>query len=421
MFENTARSQKLASELTCFMEEHVYPAEAAFEQQVAEGGESRPQPPVLEELKAEARRRGLWNFFLPHKEEGHYPLTNSEYAPLAEITGRSIGLAPEALNCAAPDTGNMELLSMFGTPEQKEQWLTPLMAGEIRSSYVMTEPQVASSDASNIETSIVRDGAEWVVNGRKWWISGANRDRCRLLIVMGISDDSPDADRHRRHTMVLVPIDTPGVTIERDLSVMGYNPFESHVEMTFEDVRVPAANLLGDVGAGFAMSQARLGPGRIHHCMRLIGAAERALELMIHRAENRTAFGSRLVDQGVIREWIADSRIEIDQARLYTQYAAHLMDTVGNKEAASQISGIKVVVPSMAARVIDRAIQAHGGGGLSQDFPLARMWVETRIIRIADGPDEVHRRAVARTELKKLAAVCDPAPSGLQAHLRHRS
>jgi acyl-CoA dehydrogenase len=311
----------------------------------------------------------------------------------------------------------MELLSMFATPEQKERWLKPLMEGEIRSAYVMTEPLVASSDASNIETTMVRDGDEWVLNGRKWWISGANRDRCELLIIMGITD--PDGDRHARHSMILVPKDTPGITIERDLSVMGYNPFESHTELTMENVRVPVDSLLGEVGGGFAMSQARLGPGRIHHCMRMVGAAERALELMIDRANKRVTFGTRLVDQGVIREWIADSRVEIDQARLYTLYAAHLMDTVGNKAAASEISGIKVVVPSMAARVIDRAVQAHGGGGLSQDFPLARMWVETRIIRLADGPDEVHRRAVARTELKRFAQATTPQPHGLAAHLAH--
>jgi len=276
---------------------------------------------------------------------------------------------------------------------------------------------VASSDASNIETSIVRDGDEWVINGRKWWISGVNRAQCELLILMGITN--PDGDRHARHSMVLIPKSTPGVRIDRDLDVFGYNPFESHVEMTFENVRVPVDNLLGEVGAGFAMSQARLGPGRIHHCMRMVGAAERALELMIKRVNSRTTFGTKLVDQGVIREWMADSRMEIDQARLYNLYAAHLMDTVGNQAAASQISGIKVVAPSMAARVIDRAIQAHGAGGLSSDFPLARLWAETRIIRIADGPDEVHRRAVARTELKRFAAATTPRPTGAMAHLAY--
>jgi acyl-CoA dehydrogenase len=417
MFEMTERGAKLRDTLVTFMEQEVYPAEAEYERQVEATGLDRVQPPIMEELKVKARAAGLWNFFLPHQEEGHEPITNSEYAHLAEISGRSLFVAPEAMNCAAPDTGNMELLSMFATPEQKERWLKPLMEGEIRSAYVMTEPLVASSDASNIETTIVRDGDEWVLNGRKWWISGANRDRCELFIIMGITD--PDGDRHARHSMILVPKDTPGITIERDLSVMGYNPFESHTELTMENVRVPVDSLLGEVGGGFAMSQARLGPGRIHHCMRMVGAAERALELMIDRANKRVTFGTRLVDQGVIREWIADSRVEIDQARLYTLYAAHLMDTVGNKAAASEISGIKVVVPSMAARVIDRAVQAHGGGGLSQDFPLARMWVETRIIRLADGPDEVHRRAVARTELKRFAEATTPQPHGLAAHLAH--
>jgi acyl-CoA dehydrogenase len=421
MFAMTPRAEELAKVLTTFMEEEIYPAEAELERQVAATGLDRQQPPLMEELKQKARDAGLWNFFLPHREEGHEPLTNLEYAHLAEISGRSLFAAPEAMNCSAPDTGNMELLSMFATPEQKERWLKPLMAGEIRSAYVMTEPLVASSDASNIQTTIVRDGDEWVLNGRKWWISGANRDRCELLIVMGVTDGSPDGDRHRRHSMVLVPRHAPGVNVERDLTVMGYNPFESHVELTLDDVRVPVDAMLGEVGGGFAMSQARLGPGRIHHCMRMVGAAERALELMIDRANKRTTFGTKLVDQGVIREWIADSRIEIDQARLYTLYTAHLMDTVGNKEAASQISGIKVVAPSMAARVIDRAIQAHGGGGLSQDFPLARMWVETRIIRLADGPDEVHRRAVARTELKRFEAATTPQPSGLAAHLAYLS
>jgi acyl-CoA dehydrogenase len=417
MFEPTPRAVELEKVLTGFLEDSIYPNEAVYEEQVLQAGLGRQQPLIMEELKTKARALGLWNFFLPHKEEGHDPLTNSEYARLAELTGRSLYLAPESMNCAAPDTGNMELLSMFGTSAQKQRWLKPLMNGEIRSAYVMTEPQVASSDASNIETSIVRDGDEWVINGRKWWISGVNRAQCELLILMGITD--PGGERHARHSMVLIPKDTPGVSVKRDLTVMGYNPFESHVEMNFEDVRVPVDNLLGEVGAGFAMSQARLGPGRIHHCMRLIGASERALELMIGRANSRTTFGTKLIDQGVIREWIADSRMEIDQARLYTLYAAHLMDTVGNQAAASQISGIKVVVPSMAAKVIDRAIQIHGAGGLSSDFPLARMWVETRIIRLADGPDEVHRRAVARTEIRRFAAATTPRPVGAMAHLAY--
>jgi acyl-CoA dehydrogenase len=315
------------------------------------------------------------------------------------------------LNCNAPDTGNMELLAMFGTQDQKHTWLRPLMEGEIRSAYIMTEPDVASSDAGNIGTTIRRDGDHYVIDGHKWWITNAARDRCKLGIVLGVSN--PEAERHRRHSMVLVPMDAPGVTIRRDLDVFGYQPWESHVEMTFEDVRVPVANLLGEEGGGFAMSQARLGPGRIHHCMRQIGAAEKALELMIARARSRTTFGTPVVDQGVIREWIAQSRTEIDQARLYTMYTAWLMDTAGNKEAASQISGIKVVVPRMTARIVDRAIQVHGGGGVSQDFPLAQMYVDARVLQLADGPDEVHTRAVARTELKrqaKAAALGEPVP-----------
>jgi acyl-CoA dehydrogenase len=417
MFDFGPRSQELVAHMHDFLADHVYPAEQVFARQVEEAGYPRPTPPVLQELKETARGLGLWNLFLPHPEKDHAPLSNLEYAPLAELSGRSLELAPEAMNCSAPDTGNMELLSMFGTPEQKEQWLRPLMAGEIRSAYVMTEPQVASSDAGNIETTIERDGDEWVVNGRKWWISGPMREDCRLLIVMGIGDQRPDAPRHRRHSMVLIPLDTPGVEVVRELEVLGYQPFETHVEMRFTDVRVPVGNLLGDEGAGFAMSQARLGPGRIHHCMRMIGAAERALELMIDRAGRRSTFGSPLVERGVIREWIADSRMEIDQARLYTLQTAYLMDTVGNREAASEISGIKVVVPNMARRVVDRAMQVFGGAGLSQDTPLARMYAETRIVRIADGPDEVHRRALARTELRRFEAATSPAPRGALSHL----
>lgn len=421
MLQPTERGAALVETATRFLEEHVYPAEATYEEQVHDeyGRPRRDQVPVVEELKKVARDLGLWNLFLPHPEPGHEPLSNLDYARIAELTGRSIHIAPEAMNCAAPDTGNMELLSMFGTPEQKERWLRPLLDGEIRSAYVMTEPTVASSDASNIETTIVRDGDEWVVNGRKWWISGASRDACELLIVMGITDPDGDAPRHGRHSMVLIPRDTPGVTVERDLTVLGYRPYETHVEMTFDDVRVPADALLGDPGAGFAMSQARLGPGRIHHCMRMIGAAERALELMIARARTRATFGTALVDQGVVREWIADSRIEIDQARLYTLYTAHLMDTVGNRAAASEISGIKVAVPNMTVRVLDRAMQVFGGGGLSGDYMLAAMYAEARVVRIADGPDEVHKRAVARTELRRFDDATTPAPHGVAAHLAH--
>jgi len=412
----TERGQELVDAMHGFLEEHVYPAEEAYERQLREIGETRTSAPIMESLKQKAQELGLWNLFLPHAEVGHEPLSNCDYAHLAELSGRSIHLAPEAMNCSAPDTGNMELLSMFGTSEQKALWLKPLMDGSIRSAYVMTEPQVASSDASNIQTSIVEDGDSWVVNGRKWWISGGARAQCELLILMGIT--APDGDRHRRHTMLLIPRDTPGVRIERDLTVLGYNPSDSHVEMTFTDVRIPKENLLGEVGAGFAMSQARLGPGRIHHCMRMVGLAERALELLIARAHGRTTFGTRLVDQGVIRQWIADSRMEIDMARLYILRTAHLMDTVGNKAAASEISGIKVVAPNMAAKVVDRAIQAHGGAGLSQDFPLARMWAETRLVRMVDGPDEVHSRSVARTELARYRDHEDAGFPGALAHLR---
>jgi len=402
-FTPTDRTRDLAGRLESFLVEEVYPAEPVFYEQIRASGDPHRHPPVLEDLKAEARSRGLWNLFLPHRTEWNDPLSNLEYAPLAELTGRSL-IAPEALNSAAPDTGNMELLTMFGTPGQKEQWLKPLLAGEIRSTYVMTEPAVASSDACNISTRIELDGDDYVINGHKWWISGPNRrDRCKIAIVLGVTDPGGE-DRHRRHSMVLMPLDTPGIEIIRDLDVFGYNQFESHIEMVLRDVRVPAANLLGKVGAGFAMSQARLGPGRIHHCMRQIGAAERAVDLMVDRAEQRVAFGKRLIEQGVIREMIAKSRIEIDQARLYVLYTAWLMDTVGNKAAASQISGIKVAVPRMAGRVIDRAIQVHGAAGLCGDFPLARLYADSRIVRIADGPDEVHLRGVARAEVRDRAA-----------------
>jgi acyl-CoA dehydrogenase len=421
VFDFGTRSKELVDRMHGFLADQVYPAEAKFTRQVHAAGLPRPTPPVLEELKGVARGLGLWNLFLPHPEKDHEPLSNLEYAPLAELSGRSLGVAPEAMNCSAPDTGNMELLSMFGTPAQKEEWLRPLMAGTIRSAYVMTEPQVASSDASNIETTIERDGDDYVVNGRKWWISGPLRETCELLILMGISDQAPDAARHRRHSMVLISKHAPGVEVVQELDVLGYQPFETHVEMRFTDVRVPVSSLLGEEGAGFAMSQARLGPGRIHHCMRMIGAAERALELMIDRAGRRSTFGSPLVERGVIREWIADSRMEIDQARLYTLRTAQLMDTVGNRAAASEISGIKVVVPNMAGRVIDRAMQVFGGAGLCQETPLARMYAETRIVRIADGPDEVHRRALARTELRRFEVATTPAPSGAAAHLSHLS
>ena len=398
-FAFSSRSVELQQELLDFMDGHVYPAEAVYREQMEASGDPHFHPPVVEDLKAEARRRGLWNLFLPHRTEWTEGVANLDYAPLAEISGRSIELAPEAMNCSAPDTGNMELLALFGTPEQKERWLHPLLEGEIRSAFAMTEPAVASSDATNIACRIERRGDEYVINGRKWWTSGAASPRCKVLILMGKTD--PAAPRHLQQSMVLVPLDTPGVTVLRSLPVFGYQDREGHAEITFEDVRVPVTNLLGQEGAGFAMAQARLGPGRIHHCMRCIGIAERALELMCRRVSSRVAFGGPLSEQGVVREWIADSRIEIEQARLLTLKAAWLMDTVGNKGAAVEVSAIKVVAPNMALRVVDRAIQAHGGAGVSDDVPLAAMWAGLRTLRLADGPDEVHRRQVGRRELAR--------------------
>jgi acyl-CoA dehydrogenase len=399
-FEPSPRAKALQDELADFMASHVYPAEHLYEEQMAALGDPHGHPQVVEDLKAEARGRGLWNLFMPHVTEWTpEPVSNLDYAHLAEISGRSLHLAPEAMNCAAPDTGNMEVLALFGSKEQQDQWLQPLLAGEIRSAFAMTEPDVASSDATNIQLSIRRDGDEYVLNGRKWWISGAASQRCQVFIVMGKTD--PDAPRHLQQSMILVPRDAPGLTVVRDLPVFGYQDREGHVELRFEDCRVPAANLIGEEGSGFAIAQARLGPGRIHHCMRCVGVAERALELMCRRVNERVAFGRPLAEQGVIREWIADSRIEIEQARLLTLKAAWLMDTVGTKGAAIEISAIKVVAPNMALRVVDRAIQAHGGGGVSDDFPLARMYAGLRTLRFADGPDEVHRRQVARTELAR--------------------
>ena len=399
-FQLSDKAQALQDLLRGFMADHVLPAEKVYEEQLRDSGNPHFQPPVMEELKARARELGLWNLFLPHQTEWTDGLSNLDYAPLAELTGRS-PIGPEALNCSAPDTGNMELLTMFGTPEQQDAWLRPLLEGEIRSTFMMTEPAVASSDATNVECSIVRDGDDYVINGRKWWISGTGDERCRIAIVMGKTDTS--AKSYNQQSMVLVPMDTPGVTILRDLLVFGFNDREGHCEVLLEDVRVPVTNLLGEEGGGFAMSQARLGPGRIHHCMRSIGSAERALELMCSRARERVAFGKPLAEQGVIQQWIADSRIEIDQARLLTFHAAWAMDTFGNKVARGDISAIKVAIPSMAARVIDRAIQVHGGGGLCQDFPLAHAYAMQRTLRLADGPDEVHRRTVARIELSKQA------------------
>jgi len=396
-FEPSPRGADLRQRLSEFLETSVVPAEAVYEDQMRASGDPHHHPAVIEELKRAARERGLWNLFMPHATPWTPdPVPNLDYAYLAELSGRS-HLAPEAMNGSAPDTGNMEVLALFGSDRQREEWLVPLLEGEIRSAFAMTEPDVASSDATNIRLSIRRDGDGYVLNGRKWWISGAASERCRVFIVMGKTD--PDADRHRQQSMILVPRDTPGLTIVRNLPVFGYTDREGHCELSFDDVRVPADNLIGEEGSGFGIAQARLGPGRIHHCMRCIGMAERALELMCRRVIGRVAFGRPLADQGVIREWIADSRIEIEQARLLTLKAAWLMDTVGHKGAATEISAIKVVAPNMALRVVDRAIQAHGGGGVSDDFPLARMYAGLRTLRFADGPDEVHRRQLARREL----------------------
>lgn len=396
---------ELIAKLEAFMDEAVYPAEAeAAEQIEALYAEDRWDPPaVLDGLKEQARERGLWNFFLAgHPEEGG--LTNLQYAPLAEITGRSIQLAPAALNCAAPDTGNMEVLTMFGTPEQKEQWLRPLLDGQIRSAFAMTEPDVASSDATNIGLSIVRDGDEYVINGRKWWITGAMNPNCRVFIVMGKTD--PSAERHRQQSMILVPRDTPGLEVVRGMHVFGYHDRDhgGHAELRFSDVRVPASNLIGGEGEGFAIAQARLGPGRIHHCMRSIGIAERAVEYMCERALSRTTFGKPIAQQGVVQDWIAESRVRLEQLRLLTLKTAWLMDTVGNRGAHKEIQAIKIATPQTVEWILDKAIQVHGAGGLSQDFPLAEMFAGIRTLRFADGPDEVHKASLARAELKKYAA-----------------
>lgn len=396
---------ELISRLETFMSESVYPAEHEAEQQVrALYDEDRWDPPaVLDGLKAEARERGLWNFFLAGHPE-HGGLTNLQYAPLAEITGRSIQLAPAAINCAAPDTGNMEVLTMFGTPEQKAQWLAPLLAGEIRSAFAMTEPDVASSDATNIELSIVRDGDEYVINGRKWWITGAMNPNCKVFIVMGKTD--PSAERHRQQSMILVPRDTPGLEVVRGMHVFGFHDRDhgGHAELRFTDVRVPATNLIGGEGEGFAIAQARLGPGRIHHCMRSIGLAERAVEMMCDRALSRTTFGKPIAQQGVVQDWIAESRVRLEQLRLLTLKTAWLMDTVGNRGAHKEIQAIKIATPQTVEWILDKAIQVHGAGGLSQDFPLAEMFAGIRTLRFADGPDEVHKASLARAELKKRAA-----------------
>jgi acyl-CoA dehydrogenase len=403
-FEPSDRTRELAERLTAFTEERVLPAEPVFAEQLRDAGDPHAEPPVMEELKAEARERGLWNLFHPDPEYGA-GLSNVEYAPLAEIMGRS-RLAAEACNCSAPDTGNMEVLSQFGSPEQRERWLQPLLDGEIRSGFAMTEPDVASSDARNIALRIERErsgdegsGDDYVLNGRKWWTSGAMRERCQVLIVMGKTD--PDAAPYRQQSMVLVPRDTPGVTVLRNLPVFGYADQEGHAEIVFEDVRVPASNLIAGEGDGFMIGQARLGPGRVHHCMRTIGAAERALELLCRRAATRETFGKPVATRGNVLDWIAEARIDIEMARLLTLKAAWLMDTMGNKHARTEIAAIKVAAPQAALRIIDRAIQVHGGAGVSDDFPLAWMYAHIRTLRLADGPDEVHKLTIARRELRR--------------------
>ena len=400
-FTLSAKTSEYAAKLQAFMDKEVFPAEAVYEHQRAElkaAGKPHGLPAVVEELKVKARAQGLWNLFLPHSHDPHHGLSVTEYATLAEITGWSPEIAPEAINCAAPDTGNMELLDMFATDEQKKVWLEPLLDGRIRSGFAMTEPDVASSDARNIQTSIVKDGGDYVINGTKWWTTGAMDERCQLLIVMGKTN--PDADAYHQQSMVLVPMNTPGVKVERNLLVFGYEDQHGHAEVSFTNVRVPVANLLGPEGDGFALAQARLGPGRIHHCMRAIGMAERALSLMIKRSLVRETFGKALVQQGVIQEWIAQARIDIEQARLLVLKAAWMIDTVGAKGARKEIAAIKVAVPQMAERIIDHAIQAHGGAGVCQDTPLAGMYAGIRTLRIVDGPDEVHIRDIARLEIK---------------------
>jgi acyl-CoA dehydrogenase len=400
-FSTDERTELLKKELVDFMYGHIYPAEAAYQEELEnlENPYAWSESPILQKLRAEARRRGLWNLFLPGEEGAG--LTNVQYAPLAEITGRSRMLAPAALNCSAPDTGNMELLAEFGTKEQKEKWLKPLLEGEIRSAFAMTEPAVASSDATNVETSIVRDGDDYVINGRKWFITGAMNPNAKIFIVMGKTD--PTGERHRQQSQILVPRDTPGVEVKRAMKIFGYGDHYNggHAEIVFTDVRVPVGNIIGGEGDGFAIAQARLGPGRIHHCMRAIGMAERAIKMMCERADERVAFGKPLSEQGVIRDWIAESRVRVEQLRLMVLKTAWLMDTVGNKGAHTEIQAIKIATPSTVEWILDKAIQVHGAGGLSQDFFLASAFAYARTIRFADGPDEVHKNALARNELKR--------------------
>jgi len=398
MLELSERGQEYRDKLLSFMDEHIYPAEPVYREQMEASGDPNHHPQILEDLKTEARERGLWNLFHPDPEWGP-GLTNLEYAHLAEITGRSLEIAPEAINCNAPDTGNMEVLSLFGTEEHKEKWLRPLLNGEIASGFAMTEPQVASADATNIETSMVLDGDEYVINGRKWWTSNALHKNCKVLIVMGKTD--PDASTHRQQSMMVVPMDTPGIKVIRGLPVFGYQDREGHAEIIFDNVRVPREALLAGEGEGFMISQARLGPGRIHHCMRAIGVAERALDMMIDRAQSRVAFGEPIANRANIQDWVAEARIDIEMVRLLTLKTAYLMDTVGNKQARTEIAAIKVAAPNVALRVLDRAIQVHGGGGVSDDFPLAMWYAHMRTLRLADGPGEVHKMTIARREYRR--------------------
>ena len=401
-FAPSTRALEYQEELLKFMDQLVYPAEPVYAAQMTGSGNVNFHPPILEELKTEAKKRGLWNLFHPHANDGWGSpgLSNLDYAPLAEITGRSPSIAPEAINCNAPDTGNMEVLELFGTEEHKDKWLKPLLAGEIASAFCMTEPAVASSDATNVQLRMDSDGADYVLNGRKWFATNAMHANCKVLIVMGKTD--VDAAPHRQQSMMVVPIDTTGITIVRGLPVFGYMDRDGHAEILFEDVRVPKTALLAEEGDGFAISQARLGPGRIHHCMRSIGAAERALDLMIERAQTRVTFGEPIANRANIQDWIAESRIEIEMIRLLTLKTAWLMDTVGNRKARTEIAAIKVAAPQIALKIIDRAIQVHGGGGMTDDFPLASLYAHQRTLRLADGPDEVHKRTIAQVELRRI-------------------